>query len=429
MNRKMLGLFLLFSFFLILPLAHATTDVIGDMSANDGGDSGVIFANAITSSASGTLQSIGFNIQVADGNGRVAIYDNTAAPNQVLLGESSSLALISGWNNFPMPAVTITTGHTYYLAFQIDSATAHPYVQSGTGSNYKETYSYNTFPDPYGSSTNNGFWVSANMNMTYEITTIDNILTSFSCSPNPAVALYTNITCIGRRTNYNYDYDVNYSMWNGNDLLNSSLTDNVTYTSTFTAGVFPLQFNSSAGTYYNANDTGLTFLETVTTTTTTTTPMPSLSVSCSPNPTNISYHVVCWGHKTAAHDSDVNYTLWANNTMLNSSNGTSVYYNNTFAKANYLILFNSSAGANYTANPVGARTTLYVSNQPIVIPNEANLILIAFMGIFVLVISAVIVINTYNNVINSSDPKDTVKYVFVAVFIILLLLSVLVFFA
>lgn len=264
---------LLFSIFLIIPSVLATTDTIGTTTATDNADQNIEFIFPITASSSGILQTIGVNIATNAGNNRVAIYNTS----YYLKCESGSEAVTAGWNDIDVSscAVPITAGN-YLLGYQYDYSGNHPYISTAGAIEYK-SHTYGAFDNPItGLASLTGVF---NMRIIYaEVpSTIDNILTGLICSPNPAEATTDTVTCIGTKTNTTDDTDVNYTLWqNDTDLLNSSLgidiLSNLYYINPFSfSGVQTIRFNSSAGTNYNVNHTGLTFDETITTTTTTTT--------------------------------------------------------------------------------------------------------------------------------------------------------------
>jgi ribosomal protein S18 len=124
-----------------------TTDTIGGTSGTYGPGANVVRVCAITPTASGTLSSIGVNVQTAGGNIIVAIYSTYSSGTlSGLLGQSASTATVLGWNDLSVPGnVSLTQGTTYYLAFITNSPTALQQYCSWVGSEYYSTsYSFGT---------------------------------------------------------------------------------------------------------------------------------------------------------------------------------------------------------------------------------------------------------------------------------------------
>lgn len=149
-----------------------TTDTIGSSGDPRGGWPGYSFAQQITASASGILQTIGVNITLANGNFRVAIYDDDNNKPGNLLGESASTAAVAGWQDLAIPGgVVIVAATKYWLACQQEplAIPMRYYFQSGAGllkrGFYAKTYSAfdATWPISYLSDNAN----TANWRMTY----------------------------------------------------------------------------------------------------------------------------------------------------------------------------------------------------------------------------------------------------------------------
>jgi hypothetical protein len=150
---------------------RATTDTIGGVSAVSSGFT-YIFASKIQANASGTLQTIGINIFSNGGdNVIVGLYSDNVGMPDTLLSQSSSTALIDGWNDLPVSATLITAGNYYWLAGQTDTGVGQVYLDSGLplGSAEYATRTYSPFPNTYPASTPSSFIV--NMRMTYNVVT------------------------------------------------------------------------------------------------------------------------------------------------------------------------------------------------------------------------------------------------------------------
>ena len=136
---------LLFSLFIFSFVSATTvTDTIGDTSDNHHNEAGEILWFMITASASGTLQSIGINLNVSAGNVRTAIYTNSINAPDTLIAESISTAAINGWNDLPV-STTIGVGGVYWLAFQVDDSSTYIY-NNNSGSYYFLIQPYGAFP-------------------------------------------------------------------------------------------------------------------------------------------------------------------------------------------------------------------------------------------------------------------------------------------
>jgi hypothetical protein len=117
-----------------------TTDTTGGTNGSFGNENtGYVWANQITASASGTLTTIGLNVSTAAGHICVAIYaDSGNKPTGSALGSSASVSAVSGWNDLNVSgSVSIVQNTKYWLVWQCDSSSLIPYA-AATGS--PETY-------------------------------------------------------------------------------------------------------------------------------------------------------------------------------------------------------------------------------------------------------------------------------------------------
>jgi len=92
----------------------------------------------------GTLISVGLNVKTAVGNIRTAIYSIANA----LLGESSSVAAATGWNDLAISGVTIVKGTEYCLAFQASSNSLSVYKRAASPTGFRaiKAQAYGAFP-------------------------------------------------------------------------------------------------------------------------------------------------------------------------------------------------------------------------------------------------------------------------------------------
>jgi hypothetical protein len=109
-----------------------TTDTIGETTNHNSGDNGLVFACQITASASGSLVSVGQNIESIGLGGyiRTAIYNDSSNAPSTLIAESSEVASVVGWNDLEVVGVNIVSGTKYWLGLQIENQ-PHPYSTSG----------------------------------------------------------------------------------------------------------------------------------------------------------------------------------------------------------------------------------------------------------------------------------------------------------
>lgn len=149
-----------------------TTDTVGDTSGYDSGNNNQLIASKITASASGQIQTLGYNkYGTAGGNVRLALYSHNAGSNKPasLLGETASFAVAAaGWyDQVPTTLPTIVQGTVYWLATQQDNANLWMYFGS-SGRRSAATQGFGAFPAtwPSGSSEYDNSRIY-NMRMTY----------------------------------------------------------------------------------------------------------------------------------------------------------------------------------------------------------------------------------------------------------------------
>jgi len=143
-------------------LTRIEPDTISNTSLNSSVGANVCWT-PILASRSGQLISVGLNFKTAAGNHRLAIYSTAGA----LLGESSSTAVVTGWNNLAISGVSIVANTEYLLALQISSTSAIIYYRGApTGFWAYKAQVYGAFPAtlPAGSTV---AAVTPNMRLTY----------------------------------------------------------------------------------------------------------------------------------------------------------------------------------------------------------------------------------------------------------------------
>jgi hypothetical protein len=294
-----LMLFSLLYFIFLTPFTLATTDETGGTTGQDQ-FVGYPYASPITTSASGTLSTIGVNIQAGGtGNVRLAIYSNLVAVPNNLLCESGSTALSgTGWTDVDVSAcsLSIASSTAYWLAIQQDATGDKVYISSASA--YQATQVYGAFAS---------IWVGTagaerpNMRMTYAGAAINNILDNLTCSPNPAIEI-EKVLCNCSKTDHSSDADVDYNLWWYDvSLLNTSTGADVWANDTWSAGSYTVLCNSTEGENYTANDTGLniSLIVSETTTTTTTTSTTTTTETTSTTTTTTPSIPACTGTEVA----------------------------------------------------------------------------------------------------------------------------------
>jgi hypothetical protein len=67
-----------------------------------------------------------------------AVYtDSSGAPNSLMAANNASTAVIAGWNNISIPAITVTSGQNYWLTFNSSAALVGTKTASGSVRRYK----------------------------------------------------------------------------------------------------------------------------------------------------------------------------------------------------------------------------------------------------------------------------------------------------
>lgn len=123
-------------------------------TTNAAGQNGYLFAFKHSLTEAGKIDSISLYVLVAAGNIRLAIYSDSAGSPGALLCQTASQTAVEGWNTLiPTTLPTLAAG-TYWLAFQVSSATLQIRYQAGAANQRAyRTFTYNAFPDPFGTPT------------------------------------------------------------------------------------------------------------------------------------------------------------------------------------------------------------------------------------------------------------------------------------
>lgn len=122
-------------------------------------DAGAIMASPATATSTGNVINVKVrNGDVVAGNRRVAIYSDSAGAPDALLAESASTAIsgASSWQTINLiSSAAVTNGVAYWIAYQVDDATAATRRQTAGGSKFK-VQAYGAFPNPFGAPMSTG---------------------------------------------------------------------------------------------------------------------------------------------------------------------------------------------------------------------------------------------------------------------------------
>lgn len=180
-----------FMFFLFVnSVSASTTDTIGGTANGDDsyaiGGSGTVYANyqPVTASASGALQTIGFNLAYCGSNNiNVAIYSDNGSPDALLGSGTANCG--DGWNDIAVTGVSIVATTKYWIAIKGDSSVIHFYSNMGPNRCYEETTYAAAWSNPAGETCDNN--VVLNSRITYGVT-----------APTPIIAFIKWLTNINQ---------------------------------------------------------------------------------------------------------------------------------------------------------------------------------------------------------------------------------------
>ena len=142
------------------------TQVIADTSNHEIGWIGGVICHNFTANTTGQVTTVGLNVYTAVGNIRVAVYANNASNNYpgTLLGESSSLAAATNWNDLAVGNVYITNGVVYWLCLQVSDNTLNLYDKLTGMTGRSAVQSYGAFPNPIVTTVGNVFMPNMRIN-------------------------------------------------------------------------------------------------------------------------------------------------------------------------------------------------------------------------------------------------------------------------
>jgi hypothetical protein len=205
MNKLLIiGLFSIFFLFFLVDSVVAVTDTIGDNSSSAYTYTGGGSAFPMTASSSGTLNTIGINVNYDSGGNaiRLAIYHNAGTKPDTLLCESgSTLVNETGWNDLDVSscALSISASTTYWLAVQQSSNNVQFYYLTSGSRSYENSHAYGSFCTQWGcgSGSTEDSGLTVNMRMDYTAvtttTTTSTTTTTTATTPIPPPINTTNI--------------------------------------------------------------------------------------------------------------------------------------------------------------------------------------------------------------------------------------------
>jgi hypothetical protein len=115
---------------------------IGDTSGIRSYSPNYVYAYEINASSSGAIQSVGINLYATGGSSYLSMAlfaDSGSGSPAGLLANSNVMNATAGWNDFALSPsnVSITSGKTYWIAFETDTSMLSGYANTSTSS---ETY-------------------------------------------------------------------------------------------------------------------------------------------------------------------------------------------------------------------------------------------------------------------------------------------------
>jgi hypothetical protein len=127
------------------------------LSSDDYGNGGLLVAQQVTLSKSGTLQSLSFYVTSATGRLRLGLYSNSGSSPQTLLAQTAEFTPVTGWNTQNVITPAQLPAGTYWLAYLPESSDLH-FRMSSTGTARWISYSFGALPATFGSSMSSGVY-------------------------------------------------------------------------------------------------------------------------------------------------------------------------------------------------------------------------------------------------------------------------------
>ena len=142
----------------VFDITGGSSTVLGfnaDGGSDDTGDNNSIDATKFTATATGTISTlyarVGATLSASPNNkAQMAIYSGAASPTTLLASSGDAVLTASSWNAFSIPAVSVTSGQTYWLAYNSNGLAANTNtLRYQTGSAGQERFfgqTYGTWP-------------------------------------------------------------------------------------------------------------------------------------------------------------------------------------------------------------------------------------------------------------------------------------------
>jgi len=143
---------------------NTNTTTLGYTS--DGGTTSTAAANTITAckftaSATGTVTTLSALVDTVDASthnmGQMAIYSGASSPTTLLASSADTTLTPGSWNSFDIPTVTLTSGQTYWLAYDTNATTSAlndlRYHAGTAGQSRTVAQTYGTWPSSWSGTT------------------------------------------------------------------------------------------------------------------------------------------------------------------------------------------------------------------------------------------------------------------------------------
>ncbi|HSX16947.1 MAG TPA: type II secretion system protein [Patescibacteria group bacterium] len=120
-------------------------------TTTDSSDSGSINATKFVASASGTVSTlysfVGATVAASPNNkAQMAIYSGTSSPTTLLASSASNTLMANSWNAFTISPVTVTSGQTYWIAYNTNGLVAADNdLKDHTGTTNQSMFTSQTF--------------------------------------------------------------------------------------------------------------------------------------------------------------------------------------------------------------------------------------------------------------------------------------------
>jgi len=192
------------------------TEEVGDTTSTDNNQAGFIYWQPINTTFTGNSIIVSLNVQSQAGNGRIALYNDTAGIPDALLNETTSQALTLGWNNFSL-IYNITAGNEYWLATQMSNL-ANVNYRNASGALRFAAQAYGAFPATAPALTSG----TRNLNMRLQVETRENVIPIIASNTlrysnlsnlGTSNAAYTSVLIIQSTENFTGSFRTTFEMF------------------------------------------------------------------------------------------------------------------------------------------------------------------------------------------------------------------------